>query len=88
MNTQDVVTQKHTQQSTAGGTVYFPFENGKIVTGVYFSEPTGYVVKVVEGYKTLAESQDDAETVSLGMKKTFCLVVETTRAVAVDVYSR
>ncbi len=88
MNTQDVVTQKHTRQSTAGGTVYFPFENGKIVTGIYFSEPTGYNVKVVEGFKTLAESQTESESVDLGMKNTFCLVVETTKAVAVNVYSR
>lgn len=86
MNTQNVNVQVHTQQSTAKGAVYYPFSNGEIVTDVMFSEPTNYKIKVVEGFKSIADGE--ANSVNLGMQKTVCLVVETTKEVSVKVYTK
>ncbi|TDQ27621.1 hypothetical protein [Tenacibaculum caenipelagi] len=86
MNTKQVIKEVHSKESTANETLYFPFANGEVTTGIIFSEPTGYVIKTVENNNEIS-SGSNSKTESLGMLETHCLIVETTKSVTVEVYT-
>lgn len=83
MNTTNLVPQALEKQSSAGGTLYFPFANEELVQDVLFSNPTNYEIFVVEGFTKVSDG--DVKSVQLGTLETACLVVKTTDAVKVKV---
>lgn len=74
----------NTKTTKANEAVFFPFVEGEIVQGVVFSENTGYKIETVEGFEEISsEENDEVKTVDVGLLKTFCLVVTTTKSVEV-----
>lgn len=85
MQKKETINERHKAENTAGGSVYLPFQDGEIVTSVLFSEPTKYAIKTVEGFATV--SSGTAKSVAMEMIETVCLVVETEKAVTINIFT-